>query len=77
MEVWTKIETRVYLKSLGINDSFIKELIKKTKASKMLNPNDPPNIETIQYPSMWRDQFTLDQFIDTPMHLLFQGIKNL
>ena len=65
---WTKIQTIAYMKSFYICKSFFDKNIIKIidRANHWIN----------EYPSSWTNQIGLNQYLDTPMYLLFQGICN-
>ena len=72
---WKTIETRTYLKHLGVSNSIINSIIDYTKnlAEKNLSADNVCN--NLQLPCLWTDGlFEIDQFLETPMHHLFEGI---
>ena len=72
---WKIIETRVYLKTLGISSSLIQKIIDHTTRMEHEQYNVTECIAQLPLPKIWTDQiFTIDQFIETPMHHLFEGI---
>ena len=72
---WKVSETRSYLKTLGVSSSFIYTVI--DRATQNYNHNTAPLLamQLLPLPHVWIDGlFELDQFIETPMHHLFEGI---
>ena len=77
---WSIRETISYLKSLGINESFgriqIYEKAHSCAKNKETNPLEIQDyISHIKFPSIWNMGIGINQCVDTPMHLLFQGIN--
>jgi len=72
--VWSDTSSTVYLKSLGINSKYINYLLSAIKDMKNSGRTQVECEKEIQFPSLWTMNITLDQCIDTPMHLLFQGV---
>lgn len=74
-KVWNKSTSDEYMSTLGLSKNFNREYI-VSKAEKLYNEN--PDIENpsenMCFPPMWNTDIKLYQYIDTPMHLLFQGI---
>ena len=71
---WSKKETIVYLKLLGMKDSSISTMIINCK-SKIEELNDVIKaVYETEFPPMWSTILSLDQFIETPMHHLFEGL---
>lgn len=71
---WTKGESKVYLKLVGIPDRVIDDALPHTRSQDMSIENIVEVINNYTYPPMWEANYTLEQFIETPMHLLFEGI---
>ena len=72
---WKVSETRSYLKNLGVSSSFINTVIEHV--AQKCDPNIAPILvmQSLPLPHVWIDGlFELDQFIETPMHHLFEGI---
>ena len=70
-------DARVYGKSVGLSGDCINNLI--IAPAKMLRVNSPNHtydevIKKFKYPVLWDCPIALNQYIDAPMHLLFQGI---
>ena len=74
---WSKQEAVVYMKTLNVQESFYKEhIIGKAEKLWSMNINQGNLSGCIKYPSSWNTGIELHQYLDTPMHLLFQGICN-
>lgn len=71
---WNKGQTSAYLRLVGISTRFINKTIEFASLNKSSLPVDKSILEKIPLPSMWRSVYRLEQCIDTPMHLLFQGV---
>ena len=71
---WKKRETVVYLKLLGMKDSTILNMIDKANSNLKVSNDVIKAIFQINFPPMWTTILTLDQFIETPMHHLFEGL---
>ena len=72
---WKVSETRSYLKTLGVSSSFIDTVIEYV--AQKCDSNSIPFVamQSLPLPHVWIDGlFELDQFIETPMHHLFEGI---
>ena len=72
---WNVSETRAYLKTLGVSTSFSNTLIEHS--TKNINQVTAPilQMQSLSLPDVWIDGlFDIDQFIETPMHHLFEGI---
>ena len=70
----TKAQTTSYMKSLNICKSYFDKNIIDN-----IDEADYGSIEqtrNIKYLSSWNDKVGLNQYLDTPMHLLFQDICN-
>ena len=73
-ESWTKSETVVFLKLMCIKESFIHKSIDTLHRNTKIYDNIVDAVNMTPAPPMWSSIITLDQFIDTPMHQLFEGI---
>ena len=71
---WSKKECISFLKLLCIKESRISYLIQGLPTSNMSNAETAHEISKVKFPAMWDSILTLDQFIETPMHHLFEGI---
>ena len=71
---WNKGAIRSYLRLVSINGETIENIIKFADCNKVNLPIQHTFLSSIPLPCMWRSTFRLEQCIDTPMHLLFQGI---
>ena len=72
--VWTKGETKVYLKLVGIPERVLEDVSANTSSQDNSIENITQFLRDYTYPSMWETCLDLEQFIETPMHLLFEGI---
>lgn len=79
-KIWKISETRSYLKMLGVSTAITDKIIihcsnNSNKTNDIQNNNMTSNVCAIPLPQTWCDNlFQLDQFIETPMHHLFEGI---
>ena len=71
---WNKGQCESYLKLVGISGQYIKQIVNLATTKRNLLPTDYSILEQIPFPPMWNSVYRLEQCIDTPMHLLFQGI---
>ena len=71
---WSKTETCEYLRLLGVSSQETKNALNYASEYSA----DAPNVETLfqnyKYPSFWKSGLQLDNFVETPMHHLFEGI---
>jgi hypothetical protein len=69
-------ESNIYGKSVGMSVECIKDIIDQAKSLYRTNPNlsNDEIISKLKYPPMWDCPIHLKQFIDAPMHLIFQGV---
>ena len=75
---WTKAEKKVYLKLVGIPERFLDEVSSHASSHNLSIENIGSYFKDLTYPSMWETCLDLEQFIETPMHLLFEGtVKSL
>lgn len=72
--IWSENSSTVYLKSLGINARYIRYLLSTITKLKNDGITHMDFDKEIEFPSLWNMNITIDQCIDTPMHLLFQGV---
>ena len=70
-------QANVYGRSVGLSNECIRDIIIE-QAKSLLNQNPDLSNEEIltqfKYPPIWDCPIALNQYIDAPMHLLFQGI---
>ena len=71
---WNKSQTQIYFRLVGISTSYFTTVLDYADQQKKYLPVSANILESIPFPSMWNSIFRLEQSIDTPMHLLFQGI---
>ena len=72
---WNIQTATTYLTSLGVNHEFgRKNVIDVAIHLRQLKSDDSDIYVHLKFPPMWNGLFTMSQNIDTPMHLLFQGI---
>ena len=70
-------QVHVYGRSVGLSGECIKDIIiDQAKTLYSLNPNLSHDeiLASFKYPSIWDCPIKLNQYIDAPMHLIFQGI---
>ena len=73
-KVWSKKETVEYLKLLGVGTRISTYAINYANSKTTEYNNSESLFETFVYPSMWKSNIHLDNFLETPMHHLFEGI---
>ena len=72
---WKKSEIRSYLKTLGVSTMMTDRVIAYALQEKNDNVDLMQYIQALPLPHTWVDNVVpLDQFIETPMHHLFEGI---
>ena len=71
---WTKGESKVYLKLVGIPERIIDVALPHTRSPGLSIESIVETVQSYTYPSMWETCLDIEQFIETPMHLLFEGI---
>ena len=71
---WTKKETIVYLKLMCIKESIIIHTLTEAEDTFRKNRNPVTTVLDLSLPPMWVSSLLLDQFVDTPMHQLFEGL---
>ncbi len=65
---WKRGNAEIYLKTMGINDAVMDSLLRRVQKRRK---NEPVPDEYI--PKIWQQGYDIGIFIDSPMHLLFQG----
>ena len=73
-KVWNKGNIKSYLKLSSVNNSTITQMIDWADQQTFSHPISPMELDTMPLPPIWNGCTRLEQCIDTPMHLLFQGI---
>ena len=71
---WNKSQTHAYFRLVGISTSYFDCIVQLAENYKKHLPVSKSILDVIKFPTMWNSIFRLEQCIDTPMHLLFQGI---
>ena len=72
---WSKTNVIAYMKSVGISELYYKPYIIDVHNKQTCNEMDiTDKINNFHIPTMWNSTVELTQYIDTPMHLIFQGI---
>ena len=71
---WNKSQTHAYFRLVGISTSYFDSIVQLVETYKKHLPVSKSILDVIKLPTMWNSIFRLEQCIDTPMHLLFQGI---
>ena len=75
--IWDVTASIAYLKSINIQQKFFKSfIIDATIKYRAMGMTISDIYEKIKFPSAWTSYVTINQYIDAPMHLLFQGINN-
>ena len=73
-QTWNKSQTHSYFRLIGISTMFFHTIIAQADHHRKYLPVSHSILDKITLPAMWTSSFRLEQCIDTPMHLLFQGI---
>ena len=73
-DVWNKGVFRSYLKLISVKGSTVENFLSYADKNKNQLPITHDFLSTLPIPPMWTSKLRLEQCIDTPMHLLFQGI---
>ena len=71
---WNKSQTHTYFRLVGISTFYFERIVELAESYKKNLPVSKSILNVIKVPAMWNSIFRLEQCIDTPMHLLFQGI---
>ena len=72
---WRVIETRIYLKLLGVSTALTDILIKHATEQIHQTITTEEVCDQLPLPHLWTDNLLdIDQFLETPMHHLFEGI---
>ena len=72
---WNIQSAMAYMSSIGVNHEFARKQVIDVANQCRVNEIDENKLyDYLKFPPMWNGPFTMDQNIDTPMHLLFQGI---
>ncbi|KAL9191048.1 hypothetical protein ACHAXT_000754 [Thalassiosira profunda] len=67
---WIKENMTAFLRSMSVNEA-VRDQVWASARSKLRNPAAP----VIPYiPQLWQSQYRMDRFLNSPMHLLFEGI---
>lgn len=74
-KTWKTSETRCYLKVLGVSSSLCDTIIEYCLKSTNENTSYTTFYNSLPVPDIWLDKILeIDQFVETPMHHLFEGI---
>ena len=74
-KIWNIQTAMAYMTSLGVNHNFARKQVIDVANDCRVRKIDESNLyDYLKFPPMWNGPFTMEQNIDTPMHLLFQGI---
>ena len=74
-KTWNIQTALTYMTSLGVNHEFARKQVIDVANDLRVREIDETNLyDYLKFPPMWNGPFTMEQNIDTPMHLLFQGI---
>ena len=72
---WSKKNVKSYMHSIGISELYYKPHIIDLHSGFLKDTiSITEKIKAFYIPKMWTSTINLDQYIDTPMHLIFQGI---
>ena len=72
---WRVIETRTYLKLLGVSTALTNMLMEYVTAQTHMTITTEDVCDQMPLPQLWTDKLLdIDQFLETPMHHLFEGI---
>ena len=74
-DTWSKKNVKAYMHSVGLSEKYYKpHIIDVHNAATQPVTSIMDKITSFYIPTMWTSTVTLKQYIDTPMHLIFQGI---
>ena len=73
-QIWTKQQTVVYLKLLGVCSRTIRNSMEYVLNKKQEYENIDDLMHDFTYPPMWKSCIQIEEFIETPMHHLFEGV---
>ena len=73
-KVLLKKETNEYMKLLGIGTRTTRQAINFANSMSMIHNNTESLFSTSVYPSMWKSNVKLDDFMEIKMDDLFEGI---
>ena len=71
---WRKTKSICYLELLSVKESIIHNILYLVDTQKRQNQTIQFIISHLETPAMWSNLLTLYQFIETPMHLIFEGL---
>ena len=71
---WKKIEAQTYLRLVGVSSAYMDHILSYTQNARKEDVSEHDLMNNIYIPSMWNSSLRLEQFVETPMHQLFQGI---
>lgn len=71
---WSKKEFDFYMRSCNVNQSLSTDIYQAAKNAKEGGGGDQTAVFRALLPELWLSDYTIDIFIDAPMHQLFHGI---
>jgi len=71
---WSKSEASEYLRLLGIGSQTTNYALNYAATYPSKTQNVQELFKDFKYPSLWKSGLQLDNFVETPMHHLFEGI---
>ena len=72
---WSKHNVKSYMHSVGISDQYYKpHIFEVHNCTSNIELSLIDKIQRLHIPTMWTSTSKLKQYIDTPIHLIFQGI---
>ena len=75
MKCWRPNEGITYLKMLGLSGNTISNIVNYSLTNNTVEENgNTPFYKTYQFPCMWTSSLDLEQFVEVPMHHIFEGI---
>ena len=70
-----KKNVKAYMHSVGLSEKYYKpHIIDVHNSATQTVTSIIENITSFYIPTMWTSTIKLNQYLDTPMHLIFQGI---
>ena len=73
-KTWNKVEATEYLRLIGVSSHTTTYALNYASTYPKKTENIDSLLENFKYPSLWKSNIKLDNFIETPMHHIFEGI---
>ena len=73
-KTWNKVEATEYLRLIGVSSHTTNYALNYAATYPKKTENIDSLMANFKYPSLWKSNIKLDNFIETPMHHIFEGI---